>query len=148
MGTSNAVVIEAVSSVPAPSQSKRQYRSLEQKREIVAETLVVGASVARVARAHGVNANQVFQWRRLYEAGRLGPRTTGGTRLLPVSVSEANEGCSARRTVAAAGLPGHTGTNRTAATGSMDLELRRGRVRIEGPIDPAALRVVLECLRG
>jgi transposase-like protein len=39
---------------------KRQRRSIAEKRRIVEETLVEGASVARVARAHGVNANQVF----------------------------------------------------------------------------------------
>ena len=42
---------------------KRQRRSIAEKRRIVEETLVEGASVARVARAHGVNANQVFYWR-------------------------------------------------------------------------------------
>ncbi len=51
------------------------------------ETLVPGASVARVARAHGVNANQVFGWRRLYLAGRLGEQKPG-IKLLPVRVSE------------------------------------------------------------
>jgi transposase len=39
---------------------------------IVEETLEAGSSVARVALKHGVNANQVFKWRRLHEAGRLG----------------------------------------------------------------------------
>ncbi len=29
--------------------------------------------MARVARAHAVNANQVFQWRRQYRRGLLGP---------------------------------------------------------------------------
>src|SRR5437016_8249985 len=37
---------------------KRQYRPIEEKRRIVEETLVEGASVARVALSHGVNANQ------------------------------------------------------------------------------------------
>ena len=46
-----------------------------------------GASVARVARAHGINANQVFGWRRLYLAGRLGEQKPG-MKLLPVRVSE------------------------------------------------------------
>ena len=55
-------------SVAAP----RQRRSIAEKRGIVEETLVEGAAVARVARAHGINANQVFGWRRLYQAGRLG----------------------------------------------------------------------------
>jgi len=43
---------------------QRQRRSIAEKRRIVEETLTPGASVARVARAHGVNANQVFGWRR------------------------------------------------------------------------------------
>jgi hypothetical protein len=30
-----------------------------------------GASVALVARAHGVNANQVFKWRRAFERGEM-----------------------------------------------------------------------------
>jgi len=51
---------------------KRQRRSIAEKRRIVEETLVEGTSVARVARAHGVNANQLFYWRKLYQAGRLG----------------------------------------------------------------------------
>src|SRR6266571_907409 len=80
MGTSNAVVIGAESSrktfplalrrgsvLPA----KRQHRSPELKIKIVQETLAPGASVARVAQARGVNANQVFTWRRLYRQGRL-----------------------------------------------------------------------------
>lgn len=43
--------------------------------------------MARVARAHGVNANQVFGWRRLYRAGRLGEQMPG-SKLLPVRVSD------------------------------------------------------------
>jgi len=50
----------------------------------VEETLVPGASVARVARRHEVNANQVFYWRKLYREGRLGIRIA--TPILPVKV--------------------------------------------------------------
>jgi transposase-like protein len=53
MGRSNRVAINPVSS-EAP---KRRRRSIEERRRVVEETLVPGASVARVARAHGVNAN-------------------------------------------------------------------------------------------
>ncbi len=56
---------------PAKSAAKRQHRTVAEKRRIVEETLVEGASVARIARAHGVNANQVFYWRTLYRKGRL-----------------------------------------------------------------------------
>ncbi len=49
----------------------RQRRSIAEKRRIVEETLAPDASVAQIARAHGVNVNQVFGWRRSYLAGRL-----------------------------------------------------------------------------
>ncbi len=68
-------------------EPQRQRRSVAEKRRIVEETLAPGASVARVARAHGINANQVFGWRRLYLAGRLGQPKLG-MKLLPVRVSE------------------------------------------------------------
>ena len=45
---------------------------MAEKRRIVEQTLEPGASVAKVARAHGVNANQVFHWRRQYRQGPLG----------------------------------------------------------------------------
>ena len=54
MDTSSSAVVDAVSSRKGPL--KRQYRSPELKRQIVEKTWVPGASVARVARAHGVNA--------------------------------------------------------------------------------------------
>jgi len=50
----------------------RQFRSKQERRQIVEEALKPGASLALVARAHGVNANQVFKWRRQYREGRLG----------------------------------------------------------------------------
>jgi transposase-like protein len=58
-----------------PVTTKRQYRSLEEKQRIVEEALAKRASVAGVARAHGVNANLVFDWCRLYRAGRLRRRS-------------------------------------------------------------------------
>ena len=58
-----------------------------ERRRVVEETLEAGASVARVALKYGVNANQVFQWRRLYRDGKLGAGPEGAMKLLPVSVS-------------------------------------------------------------
>ena len=49
--------------------AKKRRRSVEARRKIVEETLQPGASVARVARRHDVNANQVFHWRKLYREG-------------------------------------------------------------------------------
>lgn len=118
---------------------QRQRRSIAEKRRIVEATLVEGASVARVARAHGVNANQVFGWRRLYLAGRLGDRKPA-MKLLPVRVSES--------------LPTPLPVERSSADftkpqpGTIHIELRQAQVRIEGSADAVLVRVLLECLRG
>jgi transposase len=121
-------------SVAAP----RQRRSIAEKRGIVEETLVEGASVARVARAHGINANQVFGWRRLYQAGRLGERKPA-MKLLPVRVNESvPEPLPVR---GSADFP-------KAQPGTIHIELRQAQVRIEGNADAALVRVLLECLRG
>ena len=43
----------------------------EEKRQILEQTLSSSWSVASLARQHGVNANQLFYWRKLYRAGQL-----------------------------------------------------------------------------
>lgn len=42
----------------------RRRRSAAERLRVVEETLEAGASVSRVALRYGINANQVFQWRR------------------------------------------------------------------------------------
>ena len=53
--------------------SKRSRRSYsdDEKRRIVAEACLPGASVAEIARRHGVNANLLFTWRRAARAAAL-----------------------------------------------------------------------------
>src|ERR1700726_2662114 len=70
--------------------SGRKHRSRLERRQVVEETLQPGASVALIARAHGVNANQVFHWRKLYREGLLDVEAPS-TELLPVRVSEARD---------------------------------------------------------
>ena len=55
------------------------------------ETLQPGASVAVIARQHGVNANQVFHWRKLYREGRL-ELEPSAAQLVPVRISEVVSG--------------------------------------------------------
>jgi transposase len=115
-----------------PAPPKRRYLELEQKRRIVEETLAEGASVAQIARVHGVNANLVFNWRRLYRGGQL-----GGNKLLPVRV--AAEDTPQRFT------PGASASLATSA-GMIHIQLQDVQVRVEGSADPGLVRVVLECL--
>ncbi|NVI83473.1 transposase [Janthinobacterium sp. BJB401] len=52
--------------ISANTRGHYRQRSLEFKRALAALSLEPGVSVARIAREHGVNANQVFSWRSLY----------------------------------------------------------------------------------
>jgi transposase len=150
-------------SQPDSQPTKRSYRSAEERRRIVEETLAPGVSVAKVAQAHGVNANQIFAWRKLHFAGKLrdrrrksilpsaahgSPATTALTetstrrvRLLPVSVSAEVE-----RPPAVVAMSGRG--DAVTSAGSIELTLPKIQVRICGQVDAAVLRLVLECLRG
>ena len=55
-------------SSPIAGRRSRRSWSDEEKRRIVAEAVLPGASVADIARRHGVNANLVFNWRKLARA--------------------------------------------------------------------------------
>ena len=68
--------------VAAGSHVRRQRRSVEEKRRIVEP----GASVARVAQRHAINANQILAWRKKYREGRLGSRATA--KLLTVAITD------------------------------------------------------------
>jgi len=70
----------------AAAAGKRRYWSKRERREVVEEALQPGASVAGIARRHGVNANQVFHWRKLYREGRLHVEPT--VQLVPVRIAE------------------------------------------------------------
>ena len=119
--------------VSAPMKKQRR-RTIKERRDIVEETLVPGASVARVARRHDVNANQVFYWRKLYREGQLG--ITIATPLLPVKVK------TERLTKT---LPEN---GAMLSPGTMEVKLSRGTLRIAGSVDVLALRAVLQCLAG
>src|SRR5215468_12355244 len=101
-----------------PPATKRQFRSLETKLQIVREALAEGASVARVARAHGVNANLVFNWCRLYRAGRLG--RGGEAKLLPVRVSTESS-------TALPGLSYEPGLLQTCSSGTIHIQLQHAQ---------------------
>ena len=117
--------------------SPRRRRSTSERRLIVEETLEAGSSVSRVALKHGINANQVFKWKRLYEAGRLGSAPVRAVQLLPVQIAE--ERAVATEPVAAA----------VPSSGSIHIELPGPvRVSLEGSVDAAIVRVVLESLRS
>ena len=118
----------------------RRWRTLAEKRRIAELTLEPGASVALVARAHGVNANQVFKWRRALKRGELSEPVMASTSLLPVVVAGPTESvCSMDRADA---------QEQSAPVGSIHIEFPgRATISAERGADPSLLRLVLESLR-
>lgn len=117
----------------------RKRWSIAEKQQFVKETLVVGVSVAAVSRKHGINTNQLFGWRRLYEMGQLVERRSrvlhaSTPRLLPVSVQE-------DAPVVAATI------SSCAAPGTIHIQFAGVQLRVEGAVDASTLQLVLEYLR-
>jgi transposase len=127
--------VEAVKS----ASEGRRYWTTEEKRRIVEQTLSSSLSVASLARQHGMNANQLFYWRKLYRAGQLGEEMSAGSpsvRLLPISV-EGEESSEPEQSDSAA--PKLT----------MNIEIPgRALISLEGAVDAKIVRAVLESLRG
>ncbi len=110
---------------------KRRMRSNAEKRRIVEETLVEGASVAAVARRHDVNSNLVFNWRRLHQQGMLEQsREAASAKLLPIRLKAAV-----------------TAEERVQSEIEIDLA-DDVRVRVRGSVDKVALADVLSVLVG
>src|SRR5690349_19894711 len=102
--------------VVADGVGKWRFRSKQERREVVQETLQPGASVAVIARRHGVNANQVFHWWKIYREGRLGVAETTASELVPMRIPEV---------VREERIP------TKAHEGVITLDIGRARVRIE-----------------
>jgi transposase len=125
-------------------RAKRRHYEQAFKRHLVELTLVPGASVARIALDHRLNANILFRWRRHYlrELGGTGQRSAAA--LLPVTVSEA-EGALEVISERALSVRGR-GKRELAASGVIEIELAGAQVRISGSVALEALRLVLQTL--
>jgi len=113
-----------------PLKAKRRIRSKQERRQIAEESLAENVSVAVIARSHGVNANQVFHWRKLLQQGRLELKARPSTELMPVRIAEV------------------AGDDRfgKAYAGTIRIEVGRTRIQVEGSADPESLRLILEHL--
>ena len=65
-------------------QERRRRWSTHQKLAMVRESLEPGQSVSVVARRNGINANQLFLWRKLYQDGSLSA-VSAGEAVVPAS---------------------------------------------------------------
>jgi transposase-like protein len=83
-----------------------------------------------VARANGVNANQVFKWRRLLKRGELNERAPAPTYLLPVMLSVPSKTADARSHVHPQGQPTSGGSIHIEIPGKA---MTGGRSALNGP---------------
>ena len=148
-----------------PYRGKRRRRSwtLEAKRRIVEESLAPGASVAEVARRHGMNSNQLFIWRQQALEGRFGatPMPVAEREpleFIPIGVFERGENTPALlappslTTGAAAGrvAPGLPAARREREErrGLIEIDMPTGaRLRVDSFVDGKALRRVLKAMK-
>jgi transposase len=130
-------VSDPAESTVRPEVPQRVHRTVEEKRRIVEATFAPGTSISRVARDHGVNANQVFQWRYEYRKGTLGGRPKAAPKLLPVVVTASEPEAAVAPAVAAASL--HNGTIHVEFPGGI-------LIHIESDVDAQLVRTVFESL--
>ena len=128
---------------------RRRIWSIEQKREIVAESLAGCMSVSAVARKHDICPSQLFTWRRQLLTGGLDTAPSTAPSFARVDV------------IAARPLPrpdrsddlGETadsdeaaGSNDGGRTGIMEIVIADATIRVDASVDGAALRRVLSAL--
>jgi transposase len=148
----------------------RRSWSLYQRQRIVAEALTPHASVAEVARRHGLKANLIFKWLKRAKEGWPDRRRTLVTRnkpmtFIPVEVIKETVGkeaaASARaltvdhivqaRTQNPPGKPSRTPQREAKGLvrrGAIEISLPNGaQVSVDAEVDEAALRLVLSAMK-
>jgi len=111
---------ESVEAGPETVKQRRRGKwTAQQRRRIVADSRVAGASVQEVAERHGVRANLLSAWRRQDDASRAAK----AVKFAAVKVSA------------------------VPVDGSIEIDLVAGCVRVRGIVDGGMLREVLAAAR-
>ncbi|WP_268823454.1 IS66-like element accessory protein TnpA [Paraburkholderia tropica] len=137
----------------ASPKARRTHRvySLEFKQQVVQETLEPGTSVSVVARRHDMNANVVFEWKRLYREDKLKlpgieATPTSSAELLPINVIDLPVPMPRPAQPVANESPS-TAANAPPSVCEIEVEIGKRRVRIRGlPLERAEL-FLQECLK-
>ena len=108
----------------------RRTHPLEFKRSAVEASNQPGASIAGVAMAYSINANQLHKWRQQFQDSGL---ILAEPQILPVTLIHDSEPVNTRQA-----LP----------EGSIDIQLAKARLLVRGQVDLDVLQTVLVALRS
>ena len=126
------------------SRVSRRPRRLHDQRfkdDLVAQSLVPGASVAAIAMKGGINANLLFKWRREHVRAQSESAPTAPT-LLPVCVIPDITPLPSSPSPSPSRAAG-----RGARPGVIELEIAGAQMRLRGCVDEVMLSSVLRALR-
>ena len=126
----------------ASGVSRRRYAA-EFKRQLVRMSLVPGASAAKIALKHQLNANLLFKWRRLY-LREIAGIATEPVKLLPVTVRECADESKPRPMETEKSARSSPRTR----SGTIEIELPEGRIQVKGGVEIELLRLVVQMVRG
>jgi transposase len=134
-------MVHAMKDQSGESTRTRRQHERAFKDELVAQSLVPGASVAGIAMKGGINANLLFKWRREH-VRTMGASAPAAATLLPVCViPETASPSTVQPTMRVPAL------NRGSASGVIEVEIAGALLRLRGAVDETALSTVLRALR-
>ena len=132
-----------------PTARHRYTRA--QKIAMVEESMRPGVSIASVARAHGINANQLHKWRYAYKTGvrSLGQEHSRacGVELLPIELQARSLSEQVLRQVPTL-QKSVKGASRSVSEGHIEFAVGQYRLCVHGYVQAEALRSVLQALRA
>ena len=114
---------------------RRRDWTPEEKAEILAASMEPGRTVVETARRYQVSRGLLWEWRRKARVAHAAPKA--GTCFIPLQM-EADPAANPLSLSDTA-----TSSSIFAPTGSIEIEAGRTRVRVQGLVDPEALRQVL-----
>ena len=124
------------------SKRTRRQHDREFKSELIAQSLVPGASVAGIAMKGGINANLLCKWRREHVKASASCAPAAVT-LLPVGVIAQTASPPSAQPIAPTG----SATNRSSRAGVIEVEIAGAQLRLRGAVDEEVLGSVLRALR-
>jgi transposase len=125
------------------SLGKRAYRhhDINFKRQLVGLCGEPGASVAAIAREHGINANMLFTWRKQYAIDAV----VDSAIFLPVQVRTEDGQADETKTIVRSSP---CTIKRGVIAPLIEIEMSGVLVRLRGTVDEASLCSVLRAVRG